>query len=154
MLSNQTDLIYHTRNQMSLGNEIPCNLKKAQQEQNVLYNGNVLFSQHDPICVRDSVATIEIVEQIRNKMKQKNPDLKPIDYNKLNKQYGLSFVPQKPTTVISKNRGISKIVSKLVVASKSHSNMEQMSSNNTFNTSEARRCLDDLKKELKNFKCF
>ena len=41
-----------------------------------------------------------------------------------------------------------KTVSKPVVASKSLSKMEQMSSDNTFNTSEARRCLDDLKRRV------
>ena len=104
MVSNQVYPIYHTRNKMTLGIKNPCNLKKAQQAQNVLYNGNVLFSKNDPPCVHNYVETIEIVEESRNKMKQKNPDLKPIDYNKLNKQYGLSFVPQKPTTMISKIR--------------------------------------------------
>ena len=83
MISNQTNPIYHTKHKMALGNKTPCNLKKALQEQNVLYNGNVIYTKHDPPIVRDSVETIELVEESINKMKQKNPDLKLIDYNKL-----------------------------------------------------------------------
>jgi cell division protein FtsB len=34
MIANQTNPIYHTKHKMALGNKTPCNLKKAQQEQN------------------------------------------------------------------------------------------------------------------------
>jgi chromosome segregation ATPase len=54
MISNQTNPIYHTKHKMALGNKTPCNLKKAQQEQNVLYNGNMIYT------IRDSVETIVI----------------------------------------------------------------------------------------------
>lgn len=148
MIANQTNPIYHTKLKMALGNKTPCNLKKAQQEQNCLFNGNVLFTKHDPPIVRDSVETIELVEESINKMKQKNPDLKPIDYNKLNKLSGITFVPQKQAYELSKP--VSKIpeISTPVVVSKSLSKMEQMSSNNSFNTSEARDVLDDVKKRI------
>jgi hypothetical protein len=63
MIANQTNPIYHTKNKMALGNKTPCNLKKAQQEQNVLYNGNVIYTKHDPPVVRDSVETIELVKE-------------------------------------------------------------------------------------------
>jgi predicted nucleic acid-binding Zn-ribbon protein len=41
MIANQTNPIYHTKHKMALGNKTPCNLKKAQQEHNCLFNGNV-----------------------------------------------------------------------------------------------------------------
>jgi hypothetical protein len=146
MISNQTNPIYHTKHKMALGNNTPSNLKKAQQEQNVLYNGNVIYTKHDPPIVRDSVQTIEHVEESINKMKQK--DLKPIDYNKLNKLSGITFVTQKEPSVFSIKRPFSKMFSKKVIASKSLSKIEQMSSNNTFNTSEARDILNDVKKRI------
>jgi polyhydroxyalkanoate synthesis regulator phasin len=148
MIANQTNPIYHTKHKMALGNKPPCNLKKAQQEQNCLFNGNVLFTKHDPPIVRDSVETIELVEESINKMKQKNPDLKPIDYNKLNKLSGITFVPQTEPSVFSIKRPFAKYFSKKKVVSKSLSKIEQMSSNNTFNTSEARDILDDVKKRI------
>lgn len=150
MISNQTNPIYHTKHKMALGNNNPCNLKKAQQEDNVLYNGNVIYTKHDPLLVRDSVQMMELVEESITKMKQK--DLKPIDYNKLNKLSGITFFPQKEPSVFSIKRPFSKIVSKKVVASKSLSNMEQMSSNNTFNTSAASGYLDDLKTRVGQLK--
>lgn len=148
MIANQTNPIYHTKHKMALGKKTPCNLKKAQQEQNCLFNGNVLFTKHDPPIVRDSVETIELVEESINKMKQKNPDLKSIDYNKLNKLSGITFVPQKQAYELSKPVSKSPEVSTPVVVSKSLSKMEQMSSNNSFNTSEARDILDDVKKRI------
>jgi hypothetical protein len=38
-------------NKMALGKTTPCNLKKPQQKQNVLYNGNVIYTKHDPPVV-------------------------------------------------------------------------------------------------------
>jgi hypothetical protein len=143
MISNQTSPIYHTKHKMALVNTTPCNLKKAQQEQNVLSNGNLIYTKHDPPVVRDSVETMELVEESITKMKQK--DLKPIDYNKLNKLLGITFIPQKEPSVFSIKRPFSKMFSKKVVASKSISNMEQISSNNNFNISAARGYLDDIK---------
>lgn len=99
MISNQTNSIYHTKHKIALGNKTPCNLKKAQQEHNVLYNGNVIYTKHDPPVVRDSVETMELVEESITKRKQK--DLKPIDYNKLNKLSGITFVPQREPSVFS-----------------------------------------------------
>lgn len=84
-------------------------------------------------------------------MKQK--DLKPIDYNKLNKLSGITFVPQSEPSVFSIKRPFAKFLSKKKVVSKSLSKLEQMSSNNTFKTSEARNILDDVKmriQELQN----
>ena len=85
MITNQTGPIYHTKHKMALGNKTPCNLKKAQKEQNVIYNGNLIYEKHDSPYVRDYDDTIELAEESHNKMKQKNPDLKPIDYDKWNK---------------------------------------------------------------------
>ena len=121
MISNQTNPIYHTKHKMALGNNNPCNLKKAQEEQNVLYNGNVIYTKHDPPVVRDSVETMEHVEESITKMKQK--DLKPIDYNKLNKLSGIAFVPQTEPSVFSIKRPFAKFLSKKKVVSKSLSKM-------------------------------
>lgn len=150
MISNLTNLIYRTKNKMTLGNTTPCNLKKAQQEHNVLYNGNVMYTKHDPPVIRNYVETMELVEESITKMKQR--DLKPIDNNKLNKLSGINFVPQKEPSVFSIKRPFSKMFSKKVVASKSISNMEQISSNNTFNTSVARGYLDDIKTRVGQLK--
>jgi hypothetical protein len=110
----------------------------------------VIYTKHDPPVFRDSVETIERVEESINKMKQK--DLKPIDYNKLNKLSGITFVPQKEPSVFSIKRPFSKMFSKKVVASQSISNMEQIFSTNTFNTSDARGYLDDLKTRVGQLK--
>jgi hypothetical protein len=109
MISNQTNLIYHTKHKMALGNTTPCNLKKAQEEHNVLYNVNLIYTKHDPSVIRDSMETIELVEGSITKMKQK--DLKPIDYNKLNKLSGFTFVPQKEPSTFSIKRPFSKMFS-------------------------------------------
>jgi glycerophosphoryl diester phosphodiesterase len=150
MISNQTNPIYHTKHKVALGKNTPCNLKKAQEEQNVLYNDSLIYTKHDPPVVRNSVETMELAEESITKMKQK--DLKPIDYNKLNKLSGITFVPQKKPFVFSISRPFSKMFSKKVIASKSLSNMEQMSSNNPFNTSDARDILDDVKKRIQTLK--
>ncbi|PWA89320.1 hypothetical protein CTI12_AA112170 [Artemisia annua] len=108
MITSQTDPIYYTKHKMALGNKTPCNLKKAQEEHNVLYNGNVIHTKHDPPIVRDYVETIELAEDSQIKMKQKSPDQKSIDYNKINKLSGITFVPQKQTSAFSKSSVISK----------------------------------------------
>jgi hypothetical protein len=72
--------------------------------------------------------------------------LKPIDYNKLDKLSGITFVPQTEPSVFFIKRPFAKFFSKKIVVSKSLSKMEQMSSNKTFNTSEARDILDVKKR--------
>lgn len=139
---------------MALGNKTPCNIKKAQNDQNVLYNGNVIYTKHDPPLVRDYVETIELVEKSITKMKQKNPDLKPIDYTKLNKLYGITFVPLKQTSKFSKNRGISKLVSKPLVASKSLSKWNRCLHTTLLTQVIPEDILMILKPELGNFKHF
>jgi predicted RNase H-like nuclease (RuvC/YqgF family) len=76
MISNQTDPFYHTKHKMALGNT-PCNLKKAQAEQNSLYNGNVIYEKHDPPYVRDYDETLQLAEESQHKMTQKNPNSPP-----------------------------------------------------------------------------
>ena len=95
---------------------------------------------------------MELIDESINKMKQKNPDLKSIDYAKLNKLSGITFVPPNTVPDFPKIKKFSKLVSKSVVASKSLSKIEQMSSSNTFNTSEARGHLDDLKRRIGELK--
>ena len=89
-------------------------------------------------------------------MKQNHPEIKPIDYNKWNKINGISFVSQKeqskfsitPSVSNKVSTPVSKSVSKPVVVSMSLSKIKQMSSNNPFNTSDARSILDDVKTRI------
>ena len=82
-------------------------------------------------------------------MKQKNPDLKPTDYEKWNKIKEITFVPKKQTPNVSKTSIVKKMFSKQQVVSKNLSKLEQMSSDNPFNTSETRDILDDVKMRIK-----
>lgn len=145
MVIKDPNAFLHSMKKMAIGCENPYTLKKAQ---NSLYNGNVIYAKHDPPVVRDSEETIELAEESITKMKQKNPYLKPIDYNKWNKLNGITFVPKKQTPNVSQKLVVMKMFSKPQVVSKTLSNIEKMSSNNPFNTSEARDILDDVKKRI------
>ncbi|GJY49056.1 retrovirus-related pol polyprotein from transposon TNT 1-94 [Tanacetum coccineum] len=50
----------HTKQKMALGYQNLFDLKKAQQEQQSLYNGKVLFEMHDPPAVYDSEDTLQL----------------------------------------------------------------------------------------------
>ena len=92
MITNQTDPLYHTKHKMALGNKTPCNLKKAQKEQNVLYNGNVLYDKHDPPYVRDYDDTIDLAEESQNKMKQIYKQVTKTEIRVVKKQKLASYI--------------------------------------------------------------
>nr|GEV72837.1 hypothetical protein [Tanacetum cinerariifolium] len=69
MLSPKPDSFYHTELKMALGYQNPFYLKQAQQKQQSLYDGKVLFEKHDPPVVHDSEETLQLAQEIRLKMK-------------------------------------------------------------------------------------
>nr|GEZ99776.1 hypothetical protein [Tanacetum cinerariifolium] len=92
-------------NNIALGFQNPCYLKRAQQLKPKLYDGSVI-EKSDAIVVHDSEKTLSLAEESRSKMieKQKDPKMaekkviiKPIDYavlNQLSKDFETRFVPQ------------------------------------------------------------
>ncbi|GJT51905.1 hypothetical protein Tco_0978062 [Tanacetum coccineum] len=70
--------------------------KQAQQKQQSLYNGKVLFEKHDPPAVHDSEETLQLAQESRLKMKQLNKEIKPANYTKINHLSGV-FVSQTPS---------------------------------------------------------
>nr|GEU87862.1 hypothetical protein [Tanacetum cinerariifolium] len=63
MLSPKPDSFYHTKQKMALGYQNPFYLKQAQQKQQSLYNGKVLFEKHDPPIVHDSEETLQLAQE-------------------------------------------------------------------------------------------
>nr|GEW07532.1 hypothetical protein [Tanacetum cinerariifolium] len=78
---------------MVLGYQNPFYLKQAQQKQQSLYDGKVLFEKHDPPVVHDSEETLQLAQESRQKMKQLNKEIKPPNYTKINYLLGV-FVSQ------------------------------------------------------------
>ncbi|GKB84868.1 retrovirus-related pol polyprotein from transposon TNT 1-94 [Tanacetum coccineum] len=88
----------------TLGFQNPLCLKKAQQIQPMLYDGNVIAKGTNVISIPDSEETLILTEQSRSKMilKQSDPEvakqkIKPVDYavlNQLSINFGTHFVPQ------------------------------------------------------------
>ncbi|GJU22757.1 retrovirus-related pol polyprotein from transposon TNT 1-94 [Tanacetum coccineum] len=78
---------------MDLGYQNPFYLKQAQQKQKSLYNGKVLLDKHDPPAVYDSEERPQLAQESRLKMKQLNKEIKPTNYEKINKLYEV-FVSQ------------------------------------------------------------
>nr|GEW14526.1 retrovirus-related Pol polyprotein from transposon TNT 1-94 [Tanacetum cinerariifolium] len=54
---------YHTEQKMALGYQNPFYLKQAQQKQQILYDGKVLFEKHDPPVVHDSEETPQLAQE-------------------------------------------------------------------------------------------
>nr|GEZ03747.1 Gag-Pol polyprotein [Tanacetum cinerariifolium] len=79
---------------MALGYQNPFYLKQAQKKQQSLYDGKVLHEKHDPPVVHDSEETLQLAQESCDKMKQKNKEIKPANYTKINHLSGV-FVPQK-----------------------------------------------------------
>nr|GEV15933.1 hypothetical protein [Tanacetum cinerariifolium] len=89
----------------ALGFQNPFYLKKAQQLEPKLYDGNVI-QKTNAIVIRDSEETLMLAEESRSKMllKQKDPmmsenkvNTKPVDYtvlNQLSQDFATRFVPQ------------------------------------------------------------
>nr|GEZ49886.1 hypothetical protein [Tanacetum cinerariifolium] len=63
MLNPKPDLFYHSNQKMALGYPNPSYLKKAQQKQQCLYNGNLLLEEHDPPAVYDSEETLKLAQE-------------------------------------------------------------------------------------------
>nr|GFA97845.1 hypothetical protein [Tanacetum cinerariifolium] len=94
---------YTTR--QALGFQNPCYLKKAQQLEPKLYDGDVI-QKTNAIVIRDSEKTLMLEEESRSKMLQKLKDpmmsekkvnTKPVDYaaiNQLSPDFKTRFVPQ------------------------------------------------------------
>nr|GFB55601.1 hypothetical protein [Tanacetum cinerariifolium] len=79
---------------MDLGYQNPFYLKQAQKKQQSLYDGKVLLEKHNPPVVHDSEETLQLAQESLDKMKQKNKEIKPANYTKINHLSGV-FVPQK-----------------------------------------------------------
>nr|GEZ21380.1 retrovirus-related Pol polyprotein from transposon TNT 1-94 [Tanacetum cinerariifolium] len=54
---------YHTEQKMALGYQNPFYLKQAQQKQESLYDGKVLFEKHDHLVVHDSEETLQLAQE-------------------------------------------------------------------------------------------
>nr|GEX79819.1 hypothetical protein [Tanacetum cinerariifolium] len=67
MLNPKPDSFYHPNQKMALGYLNPSYLKKAQLNQQSLYNGNLLLEEHDPPTVYDSEETLELAQESREK---------------------------------------------------------------------------------------
>nr|GEX11825.1 copia protein [Tanacetum cinerariifolium] len=93
MLLPKPDSFYHTEQKMALGYQNPFYLKQAQKKQQSLYDGKVLFEKHDPPFVHDSKETLQLAQESRQKMKQLNKEIKPVNYTKINHLSGV-FVSQ------------------------------------------------------------
>nr|GEU70703.1 reverse transcriptase domain-containing protein [Tanacetum cinerariifolium] len=63
MLSRKPDSFYHTKHKMALGYQNPFYLKQAQQKQQSLYDGKVLFEKHDPLVMHDSEETLQLAQE-------------------------------------------------------------------------------------------
>nr|GEV91413.1 integrase, catalytic region, zinc finger, CCHC-type, peptidase aspartic, catalytic [Tanacetum cinerariifolium] len=63
MLSPKPDSFYHTEQKMDLGYQNPFYLKQAQQKQQSLYDGKMLFEKHDPHVVYDSEETLQLAQE-------------------------------------------------------------------------------------------
>nr|GFA91596.1 Gag-Pol polyprotein [Tanacetum cinerariifolium] len=61
------NLVDQVAQKMALGYPNPSYLKKAQQKQQSLYNGNLLLEEHDPPAVYDSKETLELAQESREK---------------------------------------------------------------------------------------
>ncbi|GKB70286.1 hypothetical protein Tco_0931698, partial [Tanacetum coccineum] len=120
MLSPKPYSFYHTGQKMDLGYQNPFYLKQAQQKQKSLYNGKVLLDKHDPPVVYDSEERPQLAQESRLKMKQLNKEIKPTNYEKINKLYEV-FVSQTAKSReevyfsnTSKMPSVSNIISKLI----------------------------------------
>nr|GEV43472.1 hypothetical protein [Tanacetum cinerariifolium] len=63
MLSPKPDSFYHTELKMALGYQSPFYIKQAQQKQQSLSDGKVLFEKHDPPVVHDSKETLQLAQE-------------------------------------------------------------------------------------------
>nr|GFA61047.1 hypothetical protein [Tanacetum cinerariifolium] len=137
------NLVEQVAQKMALGYPNPSYLKKAQQKQQSLYNGNFLLKEHDPPAVYDSEETLELAQESREKMRLLKKEIKPANYSKINHLSGV-FVPQ---TTKSKKELFLSNVSNMVTASKMISIPNEDLSDDTT-PSVARKFLNEVKSSL------
>nr|GEU75422.1 auxin-binding protein ABP19a-like [Tanacetum cinerariifolium] len=65
MLSPKSDSFYNTEQKMDLSYQNHFYLKQAQQKQQSLYNGKVLFEKHDPPVVHDSEEALQLAQETK-----------------------------------------------------------------------------------------
>nr|GEZ97893.1 hypothetical protein [Tanacetum cinerariifolium] len=99
------EFFYDHTTKQALGFQNPFYIKKAQQLEPKLYDGNFI-QKTNSIVVRDSEENLMLAEESRSKMllKQKDPmmskkkvNTKPVDYavlNQLSQDFKTRFVPQ------------------------------------------------------------
>nr|GEZ31516.1 hypothetical protein [Tanacetum cinerariifolium] len=137
------NLVNQVAQKMALGYPNPSYLKKAQQKQQSLYNGNLLLKEHDPPVVYDSEETLELAQESREKMRLLKKEIKPANYAKINHLSGV-FVPQ---TTKSKEELFLSNVSNVVTASKTISiPYEDLSDDTTPSVSQ--KFLNEVKSSL------
>nr|GEY13829.1 retrovirus-related Pol polyprotein from transposon TNT 1-94 [Tanacetum cinerariifolium] len=73
MLSPKPDSFYHIEQKMVLGYQNPFYLKQAQQKEQNLYDGKVLFEKHDPPVVHDSEKTLQLAQERVDNTKTRRP---------------------------------------------------------------------------------
>nr|GEU75678.1 hypothetical protein [Tanacetum cinerariifolium] len=108
-----------------------------------LYNGNLLFEEHDPPTVYDSKETLELAQESREKMRFLKKEIKPANYAKINHLSGV-FVPQ--TTKSKEELFLSNILN-MVTASKTISIPNEDLLDDTT-PSVARKFLNEVKSSL------
>ncbi|GJS00859.1 hypothetical protein Tco_0317367 [Tanacetum coccineum] len=100
-------VFYDDTHKQALGYQNPFYLKKAQWIKPTLYDGSAISKKNDVISVVDEEETLILEEESRSQMlakqndpisKEKKVNISSINYSKLNKlakDFGKHFVPQK-----------------------------------------------------------
>nr|GEW37780.1 hypothetical protein [Tanacetum cinerariifolium] len=127
LLNPKPDSFYHPNQKMALGYPNPSYLKKAQQKQQSLYNGNLLLEEHDPHAVYDSEETLELAQESHERMRFLKKEIKLANYAKIN-HLSRVFVPQ---TTKSKEELFLLNISNIVTTSKTISIPNEDLSNDT-----------------------
>ncbi|GKB17551.1 hypothetical protein Tco_0851474 [Tanacetum coccineum] len=100
---------------MALGYQNPFYLKQAQQKQQSLYNGKVLFEKHDPPAVYDSEETLQLAQEshtldsLSQKLENENVELEfqVVKSNDLSNPVTLDSAPSsQELTVVNNERVI------------------------------------------------
>ncbi|GJT95757.1 hypothetical protein Tco_1091275 [Tanacetum coccineum] len=108
-------VFYDDTHKQALGYQNPFYLKKAQWIKPTLYDGSAISKKNDVISVVDEEETLILEEESRSQMlaKQNDPiskenkvNISSINYSKLNKlakDFGKHFVPQKEFVCMNKH---------------------------------------------------
>ncbi|GJV10110.1 hypothetical protein Tco_1351651 [Tanacetum coccineum] len=157
MLTKPQFFYKHTTKQ-ALGFQNPFYLKKAQQLEPKLYDGNVI-EKTSAIVIPDSEETLMLAEKSRSKMllKQKDPmmlekkvNTTPVDYTSHNSMNSLDPTPSSRPTKVEVPKELPKVsmVNTSLKKLKNH-----LADNASVNVHECEQCLK-LKNELLNKKDF